>query len=473
MGMTGMKTSLFILAIAAAATGAQQPTTTPTPTPTTTPAPQTATRDTTVVPLDRIVAVVGDQPITQYDLQERILAMQQQPGFKAPTNEAEFQKLGLEVVNQLIDEEVLVQKATQLKIEVPDHELSATTDRQMRDIRARFASDAEFRAELMKAGLGSPEEYRRFLTDQLRRGELQRRAISKMREEGKIAPVNVSQAEVEEAFNRTSAQLPRRPASVTFRQIVVAPKPSEGARAIARAKAESLLAEIRSGGEFERVAKRESMDSASREQGGDLGWNRRGQMVPEFERWMFGLRPGDLSPVIETVHGFHIVRVDRVQPGEVKSRHVLIQPRIDSADVARARLEADSVAQLWAAGTPFDTLAKRHHDYGSGEETSILTPIPRDSMPASYQQAFAGKKANEIVPAFPIPGVHGNPKFVVAQVVGADEGGEYKLSDLRERVRQQLAEEGAYRRVLDALRKQTYVSIRLDAPAGTMPGPRK
>lgn len=440
--------------MAAAPLRAQQPASAPQ-------APATA-HDTTVVPLDRIVAIVGDQPITQYDLQERMLAMQQQPGFKPPANDADFQKLAREVVNQLIDEEVLVQKATQLKVEVADHELTANTDRQMRDIRARFASEAEFRAELSKAGLGSPEEYRRFLTDQLRRSELQRRAISKMREDGKIPPVNVSQAEVEEAFNRTRATLPRRPATVTFRQIVIAPRASAAAKTIARARADSLLAEIRSGAEFERVAKRESADSGSREQGGDLGWNRRGQMVAEFERWMFGLRPGDLSPVVETVHGFHIIRVDRVQPGEVKSRHILIQPKIDSSDVARARAEADSVAQQWAAGTPFDTLAKRHHDYGSGEETSILTPIPRDSIPASYQQAFAGKKPNDVVGAFAIPGVRGNPKFVVAQLVSVDEGGEFKLSDLRERVRQQLSEEGAYRRVLDSLRKEMYVSIRLD-----------
>jgi peptidyl-prolyl cis-trans isomerase SurA len=395
--------------------------------------------------------------------------MQQQPGFRPPQNEAEFQKIAEDVVNQLIDEELLVQKATALKVEVLDNDLSAGVDRQIRDVRARFSSDAEFRAELAKAGLGTPEEYRRMLMDQMRRGEMQRRLIDKMRQEGKIPPVNISQAEVEEAFNRSRASLPRRPATVTFRQIVVAPKPSERARAMARAKAESLLAEIKGGSEFERVARRESADSVSRERGGDLGWARRGQMVAEFERWMFGLRPGDLSPVVETVHGFHIIRVDRVQPGEVKSRHILVRSKIDSGDVARARVEADSAARQWRAGVPFDTLARRYHDYASGEETSILTPIPVDSgLPASYKQAFTGKKPNDIV-VFQIAGVAGNPKFVVAQLVTADEGGEYKLSDLRERVRQQLVEEGSIRRFLDSLRREAYVSVRLNATASVTP----
>lgn len=449
--MTVMKSSIIVLVAAAAGLGAQQPTAAPAP------------RD-TVLSLDRIVAVVGVQPITQYDVQERMLQLQQQPGFTPPQNQQEFERMARDVVGQLVDEELLVQKAEQLKVEIPDTELTPVVDKQLSDVRGRFASDAEFRAELQRAGLGTPEEYRRFLQDQLRRNELQRRAIDKLRQEGRIPPVNVTEAEVEEAFNRSRASLPRRPATVTFRQIVIAPKPDSASREIARVRAESLLAEIRAGAEFERVARRESADSVSREQGGDLGWNRRGRMVPEFERWMFALRPGTMSPVVETVHGFHIIRVDRVQPGEVKSRHILIRPEIDSADVSRARAEADSVARLWSAGVAFDTLTKRHHDFASGEETSILTPIPTDSgLPASYREAFAGKKPNDIV-TFEIAGLAGNPKFVVAQLATVDPGGEYTLADLRERVRQQLVEEGSIRRFLDGLRKETYVSIRLDAP---------
>jgi len=424
-------------------------------------------RDTTI-PLDRIVAVVGDQPITQYDVQERMIAMQQAPGYRGPSSEEEFKKMALEVANQLVDEELLIQKAHQIKVEVNDADLTPQVDKQIRDIRGRFSSDAEFRAELMKAGLGSPEEYRRFLMDQMRRGDLQRRVVEKLRADGKIPPVNVTQAEVEEAFNRSKATLPRRPATVTFRQIVIAPKPGDSARARAQARAESLLAEIKGGAEFERVAKRESADSVSREQGGDLGWARRGTMVAEFERWMFGLRPGELSPVVETVHGFHIIRVDRVQPGEVKSRHILVRPAVDSADERRARTESDTVAKQWAAGVAFDTLAKLHHDFASGEETSLLTPLPRDSMPATYQNAFAGKKIGETI-AFVIAGPLGHPKFVVAQILTIEEGGEYKLRDLKERVRQQLVDEGSYRRFLDGLRKETFVRIRLDAPVSAAP----
>lgn len=417
--------------------------------------------DTTVVSLDRIVAIVGDQPITQYDLQERMLALQQAPGFRPPSNAEEFQQFATQTLNELVDEEVLIQKARTLEIVVLDAELTLTVEKQLQEVRARFPSEAEFRAELVKAGLGSPEEYRRFLMEQMRRTELQRRLVDQMRSTGKIPPVNVRETDVEEAFTRSRATLPRRPATVTFRQIVIAPAPRDSARNVARVRAEALLAEINAGAEFERIARRESADSGSREQGGDLGWHRRGVMVPEFERWMFTLRPGQLSPIVETMHGFHLIRVDRVQPGEVKARHILIKPVIDAADVARAAALADSVADRWQAGVPFDTLARRFHDFASGEETSILTPIPVDSgLPDSYRTAFAGKNAGDVV-NFPIAGAAGQSKFVIAQLVTVTAGGDYTLADLRERVRAQLVEAGSIRRYLDALRAEAFVSIRL------------
>lgn len=466
MRLSLSRSAAVLLAAAPAALSAQQP-----PAPTVVASTATTVR---TVPLDRVVAVVGDVVITQSALQEKLIQKRQE-GATFPTDSTAFHTFINGVVNELIDEELILAKGKELKIEVPDADVNNTVDKQIKDIRARFSSDAEFRSELQKAGLGTPEEFRRYRTDEVRRAETITRTVRKLREDGKIVQANVTDAEVQEAFDRNRATLPKREASVTWRQIIIAPKPTAAAKERARAKAESLLVELRTGGDFEMLAKRESMDPGSRDNGGDLGWNRRGRMVAEFDRWMFALPPGQLSPVVETPFGYHIIRVDRVQPGEVKARHILIAPKIDSADVARAGLTADSVARAWKAGAPFDSLAKKHHDFGSAEETTLLTPFPRAQLPAAYQTAFADKKAKDFV-VFQIPGNATVPgKFVVAQLASVEEGGELTLAEVKERFRSRLSEEGGIKRLMDSLRKGTYVAIRQDAialsppPAGAQP----
>ena len=295
-----------------------------------------------------MAAIVGDQTVLWSDV---ITAINQRraSGLQLPPDSAGQAALAKTVLGELVDEEILVQKAKEMKLEVTDADITAGVDKQIRQARAQFPSDEAYRSELRKAGLGTPEEYRKGLIEQYRRQNLQQKAFAELRKQAK--PVNVTDEEVTAAFERSRADLQKRPATVSFRQIIVAPHASAAAKAKAKARADSLLVEIRKGGDFEQIAKRESMDPGTKQLGGDLGWNRRGSgLVPEFEAMMFALRPGEISPVIETAFGYHIIRVDRVQSAEVKARHILIAPVIDSADVAAAKVEADTVAAQWRRG---------------------------------------------------------------------------------------------------------------------------
>jgi peptidyl-prolyl cis-trans isomerase SurA len=409
------------------------------------------------LPIDRVVAIVGTQPVLWTDVLTAVNQRRSQ-GMQLPTDSAGQAVLARGVLGELVDEEILVQKAKELKLEVLDADVTAAADRQIKGVRANFKSDEEYRTELRNAGLGTPEEYRKSLIEQYRRQQLQQKAFAELRKRAK--PVNVTEEEITAAFEKSRAALQKRPATVTFRQIVVAPKASPEAKAKAKARADSVLAEIKKGGDFEQIAKRESMDPGTKQLGGDLGWNRRGSgLVPEFEAMMFALRPGDVSPVIETAFGYHIIRVDRVQAAEVKARHILIAPVIDSADVARARVEADTVAAQWRRGVSYDSLVAKHHD--ATEEKGVLQPFPRDSLPASYQTALTGAKANDITSPFQLVNPRGAPKFAVIQVVTATDAGEYDQAQIRDQIRAQLADERSIRALLDDLRKQTYVSLRM------------
>lgn len=408
------------------------------------------------VPVDRVVAVVGDQVILWSDVMSSI-NQERAAGLKLPPDSAGQAALARDALNALVDEEILVQKAHLLKIEVTPDEVNRSVDDQVRRVRQQFQTDEEFRGELRKAGFGTPEEYRRTLYEQFYRRALQQRAFEELRKTA--VPRNVSEAEINEAFQQNKEALQSAPATVTFRQVVVAPKPSAEAKLRARLKADSLLLEIRKGGDFEQIAKRESMDEASKAQGGDLGWNRRGAMVPEFERVMFALPPGAVSGIVETPFGFHIIKVDRVQAGEVKARHILIAPKIDSADVAAARAEAQLVATQLRNGAAFDSIVAKHHD--PAEEKGILQPFVRDSLPASYGAALAGKKSGDVTDPFELASPRGGVKWAVVQLVTVNEAGEYNEADIKERIRSQLMAEKATRALLDDLRRQTFLSLRL------------
>jgi peptidyl-prolyl cis-trans isomerase SurA len=462
-----------LVAVLAAPVGAQQTTptrpTTQTPSQTLLPPPSAQAAPTLPagpIEVDRVVAIADSTPILYSELMEEILTRAQ--GRPLPTDSAQLRKLQLDVLNEMIDAELLVQKAHKEKVDVTDDDLAKQVDAQIKQIRSQFGSEAEYRNELRKAGLGSPEDYRRRQLEALRKNELQRELFRKLRSENKLSPSPVTEAEVTEAYEQSKASLPKREATVGFKQVVVAAKPTPANKAAARAKAESLLVELSKGAEFELVAKRESMDPGSKELGGDLGWNRRGKMLKEFDDMMFALPPGRLSPIVETAYGFHIIRVDRVQPAEVKARHILIRPKIDSTDVARARAEADSVRKALEKGADIDSLVAKHHD---PVENSSLPEFPKAQLPPSYAKAIGDAPAGALVGPFPIDDPANNAqKFVVLKVTTSIPAGDYPESEVRLRLREQVSEGKTVRKLVDQLRKSSYVSVRLDQPADA---PRK
>ncbi len=415
------------------------------------------------VSVDRVVAVVGDHPVLTSEVLEYINA-QRGRGFEPPADSAGFVTLMHTVIDKLIDDEVLVRAAKQFKITATDAEVQASVDKFIKQVKGTFKTEAEFRDALKSSGFGNENEFRKFRAEQDKADLLRQRGVDSLRAHGRMsAPVSVSEAEVTEAFEKSKESFPKRPTTVSFRQIVVPTRPNAAARRAAMAKADSLLAEVTAkGADFEKIAKRESMDPASKDLGGDLGWNRRGSMVPEFDRVMFALAPGQIAPiVVETTFGFHVIKVDRVQPAEVRARHILIMPHRDSADVARARVLADSVLRLWKSGTPFDSLLARYHD--AAELHGIPEGVSVDSgLPENYKKAIAGLKAGEFTAPFEIPDPKsGVPKFGILQIIDRVEGGEYTRADMRDRIRAQLQQERQARRMLNELRKEQFVAIRM------------
>lgn len=417
--------------------------------------------------IDRVVGIVGTDPILLSEVREaiqRLVASGVQP---PPADTAAERKLMREMLDSLVDSRLLTLAATEAGVEVDEDQVAAQVDAYMAQVRRQpgLANDSSFRAALRRAGFASPEAFRAEQLEAVRADARQSKYLQQLRQDGKLPTPPVTEADIQEVWNATKDRLGKRVGGYTFRQIVIPVQAKPEEKLAARAKAESLLAEVLKAttpdsqlAAFERVAKRESMDG-SRDVGGDLGFQRLGNLVPEFERYAFNLQVNSISPVFETIYGYHFLRVDRARSSEVKVRHVLIIPKTDSTDLEATRARGDSVAALLRAGASFDSLADRFHD---PNETRIFpNPQPIDSLVDAYGSAIRGLKPGDVSTPFVYPNPQGLPRVRIIVVTGFEEERDYTLDDARTRIREGLIQRKSMRRLLDGLRKQFYVSTRL------------
>ena len=403
--------------------------------------------------VDRIVAVVGDSAILASDIQV-LIERRRAFGQPVPTDPEALDELRRQELETLINEMILLQAAERDSVVVAPEEVEAQVQATLTEQERRFGGRAAFEAALQAEGL-TLQEYRQTVASGVRRaGVRQQFEATLMRDR---TPPTVSDAEVREFFEARRAELGRRPATIRFQQAVVTPEPSDSARQAALDEAQRALDAIREGEDFGTVARRYSDDLATREQGGELGWFRRGRMVPEFERAAYALRPGQTSGIVETSFGFHIIRLDRIRGPERQARHILIRPEITATDRERTQDRAREAAAKLRAGASMDSVIDAIHDPA---EQSRIGPALQDSLPTPYRSQLRGVSTGEVVGPFQIPDTQ--DAYAVVKVTDATAAGEYTLQDeeMRVQIRQFLQREKLMQEVLGELRERTYIDVR-------------
>lgn len=220
-----------------------------------------------------------------------------------PDRMAELRAQALELA---IDEELQYQEAIRLRLVVTAAEVNAGLER----ARKGYSSRAAFESARKNAGVTLKE-----LRANIRRALL----VQKVRKRAVLNKCTVTEAEARR-FYRENPQRFVTPERLHVHAITIGVNPSAPIERwmAARTKAEALLREIKGGATFEDVARRESTDE-SRAAGGDLGIVHRGRLTEEFESAIRALRPGELTPVIQSLRGFHILRLTEILPPEAKA----------------------------------------------------------------------------------------------------------------------------------------------------------
>jgi peptidyl-prolyl cis-trans isomerase SurA len=402
---------------------------------------------------DRVIAVVGDTALLNSDLETEINRFRSRGG-QVPQDSAGMQQLVQQVLEAKINELIIVSAARDEGLVVPEDLVTQRTEQEINQIQQQFGSEVAFAAALAEEGV-TRDQFRAdvaaMFRDEQLRGEFLRSRI-----QNRARPV-IDESEIRAAFEAQAATQGQRPATVSYRQVVIAPEPSPEALAAATAEAEEVLAELRSGADFDVLARRFSDHEGTREYGGDLGWFTTGQMVPELERAVFSMRPGQTSGIVESEFGLHIIRLDRARGGERQARHILIQPEITAENVARARERADSVAAVVRAGESISPLAERFNDMN--ERASVNQAIV-DGLPAEYRTAVVDAAVGDVIGPIEVPNPRGS-RFAVLQITEHTPARPYTLDDVREQVREALQQQKMREQLLIELRDQYYVNILL------------
>ncbi|MEE8175489.1 MAG: peptidylprolyl isomerase, partial [Gemmatimonadota bacterium] len=227
--------------------------------------------------IDRLVAIVGDTAILLSEVREQLFQLQAQ-GLEMPNDPRGIDSLANATLQRMVEEMMIVQQAEFAGIEVTEEELDDEVDRRFSTIRSRFSSDQEM-LDRVEASGQNMFQFRKLLRSQGRKDLLgQRYMRSRLAE---MPPIRVTEQEIQAEFNR-SATGTTRPATLSMVQILIEPKPAEAARDSALQLAQTALEELRSGEDFDVVARRYSDDEGSRAEGGDLGWIRRSEVLPAF-----------------------------------------------------------------------------------------------------------------------------------------------------------------------------------------------
>lgn len=245
--------------------------------------------------LPEVLARVNGETISRTDFEKAIKNVEGRAGQSVPANERDRVYRG--VLDQLIAYRLLIQETRSRKIDVPE----ADVDARLEQIKKQFPTEEAFKQTLAQ---------QKMTVEQLREDAKSDMRVAKMLEGEVNAGVSVQPQDVS-AFYEQNPDKFKQGERVRASHILIRADEKADAKTkeAARSKADDVLKQAKAGKDFAELAKFYSQDPGSAPSGGDLGYFTHGQMVGPFEQAAFGLKPGDISGVVETPFGYHIIKV--------------------------------------------------------------------------------------------------------------------------------------------------------------------
>lgn len=333
---------------------------------------------------ERIVAIVDNDIILESEVILRATMEAQRTG--GNPEDAEFKA---RVLNIMIEEKLLYAYALLDSIMVTKPEIDQYMTYQVQQLIRQFGSEEAVEKTYNKSMAQIKKELE---------PEIEKNLLMKKAQDKKFGTVEVSRREVEEFFSKYRDSLGVTPEKVKISHIFRSPTKSARIMKIAYDLAASLLDSIKNGADFAQLAIKYSDDPGSAVNGGDIGFAARGTLFPEYESAAFALREGEISGIVESQAGYHIIQLLDRRGEQIKTRHILIKAKPDEQiDFELINFLTDLRDTLVKYNGDFKLFAKKYsQDVRTNYSGGVLGTYFIDKLDPALKETVAKIKEGEI-----------------------------------------------------------------------------
>jgi peptidyl-prolyl cis-trans isomerase C len=250
--------------------------------------------------LPNVLAKVNGEPIEKADFDRALKVLEARAGGQVPPERRDEIVRGL--LDQLVTYHVLAQEAHKRNLDATDQEVQE----RVAEVRKQFPNEQAFSAALKQRGM-DPKQFEKDTRNDI--------TVNKLMQAEAATATLVGEPDAKEFYDKNPDKF-KQPEQVRASHIFkrVPPNADAATKQKIRASLEPVLKQVKAGGDFAELAKKNSEDGSA-QAGGDLNYFGPGQMVPEFEKVAFQLKPGETSDIVETKFGYHIIKVTDRRPG--------------------------------------------------------------------------------------------------------------------------------------------------------------
>lgn len=283
------------------------------------------------ISIDKVIAVVGNERILLSDVEQELLRIKMQGSTNTNIDRCQL-------LEQLLIQKLLITQAKIDSIQVNDGSVESEVDRRLKYFISQIGSEKALENYFNKPIFEIKDDLREIIREQQLTQQMQRKIVDKV----KITPSDVK------AFYKKipTDSLPELPLQYELQQIVIYPPDADKAKLEAKEKLLEIRNRVLNGERFATLAALYSEDRASAIKGGELGFRSREELVKAFADAAFNLKEGQISQVVETEYGLHIIQMIENRNNQVNVRHILLKPQFTSDLLSKAVQKLDSIANL-------------------------------------------------------------------------------------------------------------------------------